>query len=100
MTEIDHRRFKDDLYRDVARVGAALASPKRLELMDLLAQRERSVEDLATEAGLSVANASQHLRALAAAHLVEARRSGTFVRYRLGSPSVVQLARIIAEVAE
>jgi DNA-binding transcriptional ArsR family regulator len=69
MLNVDHRRFKDELYRELARVGAALASPKRLEVLDLLAQRERSVEDLAGELGLSVANASRHLRALAQARL-------------------------------
>jgi DNA-binding transcriptional ArsR family regulator/rhodanese-related sulfurtransferase len=97
---INHRRFKDNLYRDVARFASAAASPKRLEILDLLAQRERSVEDLANELGLSIANASQHLRVLTAARLVEVRRSGTYAFYRLASTSVVRLIRLIGEVAE
>lgn len=100
MPKIDHRRFKDELYRDLGRVGSALANPKRLELLDLLAQRERSVEDLARELGLSIANTSQHLRALAAARMVESRRSGTFVHYRLASDSVLALVRLVGKVAE
>ena len=56
---MDHRRFKDEFYCDLERVGRAVASAKRLELLDLLAQRERSVEDLASELGLSIANTSQ-----------------------------------------
>jgi len=100
MTKIDHRRFKDELYRDLARVGSALASPKRLELLDLLAQRERSVEDLANELGLPIANTSQHLRALASAGVVVTRRSGTFVHYRLASEAVLRLVRLVGKVAE
>ena len=100
MLNVDHRRFKDELYRELARVGAALASPKRLEALDLLAQRERSVEDLAAELGLSVANASRHLRILAQARLVEVRRSGTFAHYRLASPTVLRVLRLIGEAAE
>lgn len=100
MPAIDHRQFKDELYRDIARVSSAAASPKRLELLDLLAQRERSVEDLAGELSLSVANTSQHLRVLAGAHLVESRRSGTFAYYRIASASVLRLVRLIGRVAE
>jgi DNA-binding transcriptional ArsR family regulator/rhodanese-related sulfurtransferase len=100
MQKIEHRRFKDALYGELARVGAALASPKRLEMLDLLAQRERSVEDLAGELGLSVANASRHLRVLAQARLVEARRSGTFAHYRLASPIVLRILRLLGETAE
>ncbi len=98
MAKIDHRRFKDELYRDLARVGAAVASPKRLELLDLLAQRERSVENVAGELGLSIANASQHLRILASAGLVEARRAGTFAYYRVASGGAVRLLRLIGEL--
>jgi DNA-binding transcriptional ArsR family regulator len=60
----DHRIFKANLYEQFALIGKALASPARLELLDLLAQAERSVEDLAGEANLSIANASQHLQVL------------------------------------
>lgn len=97
MRAIDHRRLKDELYGELARVGAAIASPKRLEMLDLLAQRERSVEDLANELGLSVANASRHLRILAAAGLVAARKTGTFVHYRLANTTVFRLVRALGE---
>jgi DNA-binding transcriptional ArsR family regulator len=70
----DHRLFKDELFEQFARVGKALANPHRLEILDLLAQGERTVEDLAREAGMSVANTSRHLQELRAARLVEARR--------------------------
>ena len=100
MRNVDHRHFKDELYGELARVGAALASPKRLEALDLLAQRERTVEDLAGDLGLSVANASRHLRILAQARLVEVRRSGTFAHYRLASPTVLRVLRLIGETAE
>ena len=100
MSKVDHRRFKDELYADLERVGRAVGSAKRLELLDLLAQRERSVEDLASELGLSIANTSQHLRALAAARLVEVRRAGTFAHYRLASPSVLRLVRVLGAVAQ
>lgn len=82
----DHRPFKRDLYEQFARVGKALASPARLELLDLLAQSERPVEDLARAADLSVANASQHLKVLRQARLVDVRREGTFAYYRLSGP--------------
>jgi rhodanese-related sulfurtransferase/DNA-binding MarR family transcriptional regulator len=100
MPKLDHRRFKDELYSELARVGAALSSPKRLEMLELLAQRERSVEDLGRELGLSVANASKHLKVLAAARLVELRRSGTFVHYRLASVGALQVLRLMGDLAE
>ncbi|HLW02748.1 MAG TPA: metalloregulator ArsR/SmtB family transcription factor, partial [Ktedonobacterales bacterium] len=70
------RAFKVNLYSQFARLGKALASPARLELLDLLAQGERSVEDLAQEANLGVANASAHLQALSRAQLVASRKAG------------------------
>jgi rhodanese-related sulfurtransferase/DNA-binding transcriptional ArsR family regulator len=99
MPKIDHRRFKDELYAEFARVAEAVASPKRLEILDLLAQRERNVEDLAREMKLSVANASRHLRILARARIVEMRRAGTFVHYRLASPAVYALLRSVERLA-
>jgi rhodanese-related sulfurtransferase/predicted transcriptional regulator len=97
---VTHRRFKDELYREFARIGQALASPRRLEMLDLLAQRERSVEDLAQEMGLSVANCSQHLRILAQARLVETRREGTRVYYRLAGDEVFRLWQAVRETGE
>jgi rhodanese-related sulfurtransferase len=95
-----HREFKDQLYAQFARIGKALASPQRLELLDLLAQGERTVEDLAREAALSIANASQHLRMLHQAHLAESRKAGLYVYYRLADPSVFALWRALRTVGE
>ncbi|MGH7328798.1 MAG: metalloregulator ArsR/SmtB family transcription factor [Polyangiaceae bacterium] len=99
MPKIDHRRFKDELYTEFARVAEALASPKRLEMLDLLAQRERSVEDVACEMELSIANASRHLRILAATRLADVRRRGTFAYYRLANPAVYALLRQVESLA-
>jgi rhodanese-related sulfurtransferase len=82
------RKAKQRIYEQFARIGKALASPSRLELLDLLAQGERSVEGLAREAALSVANASQHLQALYGARLVDSRRDGQRIFYRLADPTV------------
>jgi len=84
----EHRQFKDRLYEQFARVGRALANPHRLELIDLLAQGERSVEDLAREAAMSVANTSRHLQELRSARLVEVRREGHYGYYRLADEDV------------
>ncbi len=100
MKSLNKRETKDRLYGQFARVSAALANPHRLELLDLLAQREeRSVEDLAADAGLSVANASQHLRQLLAAHLVESRRSQQFVFYRVAGDESVRLWQDVRDFA-
>jgi rhodanese-related sulfurtransferase len=95
---VAHRAFKDRLYAEFARVGQALASPHRLELLDLLAQGERTVEQLAREAALSVANTSAHLQVLRRARLVEADKRGLFVAYRLASPEVGALWRSLRDV--
>jgi len=97
---MSHREFKDQLYAQFARLGKALASPQRLELLDLLAQGERTVEDLAQEAALSVANASQHLRILFQARLVATRKDGLHVYYRLADPTVFALWRTLRAVGE
>lgn len=100
MTTAQHRQFKDRLYGQFARLGKALASRQRLELLDLLAQGERTVESLAAEIGSSTANTSQHLQALRRASLVDTRKSGLFVFYRLADPCVVQLCAALRTVAE
>src|SRR5262249_36010146 len=76
------RRFKDSIYEQFARLGKALAAPKRLELLDLLCQGPRTVEVLAEQAAISVANTSQHLRVLRGARLVDAEKKGLYVGYR------------------
>lgn len=95
-----HREFKSELYGQFARLGKALASPQRLEFLDLLAQSERTVESLAGDVGVSVANASQHLQALRRAGLVQTRKDGLFVYYRIADPSVVRLCASLRTVAE
>jgi rhodanese-related sulfurtransferase/DNA-binding transcriptional ArsR family regulator len=95
-----HQIFKSDLYGEFARIGHALAHPKRLELLDLLAQRESSVEDLAEALGLAIASASQHLQVLKAAKLVEVRRVGTYAFYRLGHKDVYQLVASLRALAQ
>ena len=100
MSDRAHRLFKDRLYAQFARIGKALGNPHRLELLELLAQGERSVDALATESGLSLANASQHLRTLREAGLVESRKEGLFVHYRLSDPTVFELCKSLRTVAE
>jgi rhodanese-related sulfurtransferase/DNA-binding transcriptional ArsR family regulator len=95
-----HRDFKDRLYGQFARIGKALSSPRRLEILELLAQGERTVDSVATEVGLSLANTSQHLQALRRAALVESRKHGLFVSYRLSDPTVFELCTAIRAVAE
>src|SRR5207245_6722611 len=92
--------FKNQIYAQFARLGAAIASEKRLELLDLLAQAPRNVEALAEETEMSLANTSQHLQALKAARLVEAGRDGTRVIYRLASDDVLKLWLALRSVAE
>jgi rhodanese-related sulfurtransferase len=87
----DKRQFKALLYEQFARMGKALAHAHRLELLDVLAQGERTVEALAAETAMSVANASQHLQILRAARLVETRRAGVSIYYRLASDQVSHL---------
>jgi len=100
MNTDEKRAFKTQLYEQFARVGKALASPHRLELLDVLMQCERTVESLAQETGMSIANASQHLQVLRAARLVETRREGTSIYYRLASESVSALWLSLREVGE
>ena len=95
-----HRKFKDRLYDQFARLGKALSNPHRLEILELLAQSERTVDSLATELCISVANASQHLQALRQAALVDSRKEGLFVHYRLAGSEVFDLSKVIRSVAE
>jgi DNA-binding transcriptional ArsR family regulator len=103
MTEIANnakREFKDAAYGELARIGKALSSPKRLELLDLLSQAERSVEALAKETSMSVANTSQHLQVQEGAPLVEARRKGRFVLYSLADALVCDFFRAYRVLGE
>jgi rhodanese-related sulfurtransferase len=93
------RAFKDAVYEQLARLGKALDSPKRLELLDLLAQGERTVEALARLAALGVTNTSAHLQALARARLVASRKQGTRVWYRLADDQVLQFLAELRHLA-
>jgi rhodanese-related sulfurtransferase len=94
------RRFKDSVYEQFARVGKAVASPRRLELLDLLCQGPRTVEELARQAGQSLPNTSHHLQVLRAARLVEAEREGLFVTYRLADEEVCGFFGALRGLAE
>jgi rhodanese-related sulfurtransferase len=94
------RDFKDASYGQLARIGKALASPKRLELLDLLCQAERTVEALAAETKMSVANTSRHLQVLQAARLVETTRNGRYVVYRLADALVCDFFRSFRLLAQ
>jgi rhodanese-related sulfurtransferase/predicted transcriptional regulator len=93
------RATKAALFDEFARVGKALASGRRIELLDVLANGERTVEALAREVGLSVANTSQHLQLLRLAGLVTGRRQGTSVHYRLATPEVFEVWRALRTLA-
>src|SRR5574341_565999 len=97
---MDDRDFKDALYDQFARIGHAFSTPKRLEILDRLGQGERSVEVLAGEATLSVPNASQHLKVLRTARLVDSRREGPYIYYRLADSAVWQLWAALRDLGE
>lgn len=82
---MDKRTFKNQAYAAIARIGKAFASANRLEIMDLLANGEKSVEDIAAATAISIANASHHLQLLKAARMVKSRRDGNFIYYSLAS---------------
>jgi len=94
------RKIKDLLYEQVARIGKVLSSPKRLELIELLCQGEKTVERLANEASISIKLASAHLRELRIAHLVETERQGKNIYYRLADKSVADLWVQVHTLAE
>lgn len=94
------RAHKDALYEQLARLGKAMSAPRRLELLDLLGQAERTVEGLAELTGMSEANTSQHLQVLRAAGLVESRKAGLYVTYSLVGDDVGDLLRSLRSVAQ
>jgi len=87
----EKRPQKDHLFALFSQIAAAMANPHRLELLDLLAQAPRTVEELAQEATMSIANTSQHLQRLKKARLVVSEKEGLYVRYRLADPAVARL---------
>lgn len=100
MAHSEERRFKDALYEEFARIGKALSSGGRLEMLDVLVQGEHTVAELAAAAGLTEANASQHLQTLRQARLVKGRKEGKYVYYRLADERVFRLWRALREVGE
>ena len=94
------RKFKDAIYEQFARIGKAVSSPKRLELLDLICQGEKTVETLARETGLSIANTSQHLQTLKAARLINAEKDGLYVKYSLADEMVCEFFRSMRVLAE
>ncbi|MBZ0305724.1 MAG: metalloregulator ArsR/SmtB family transcription factor [Anaerolineae bacterium] len=99
MDKQQHRNFKNAINEQFARIAKAFASPARFELLDVLAQGERSVEELAQECNLTLANASQHLQGLREVHLVSSRKEGLRVFYRLANPEIIHLIQVIREIA-
>ena len=97
---MDKRSLKDLIYEQVARVGKALASPKRLEMLEVLAQGEKSVDALAVEVAIDIKLASAHLKSLKEARLVQSRREGKRIVYRLSGPDIAQLCVSLRQVAE
>lgn len=97
---MNSRQFKDILYEQFARISKALAHPKRLELIDMLSQGERSVEALARETNMSIANTSQHLQTLKAAQLINTRKDGLYVYYRLADIHVHKLWSLIRDLGQ
>ncbi len=100
MTDVPDHAAKAALFDALADVAGALAAGRRGEIVDLLAQGERPVEEVAAEIGQSTANASHHLRTLARAGLVRSRREGTRIYYRLAGPEVEDLWTALRRVAE
>lgn len=94
-----HRELKDPLYAQFARIGHAVSSPKRLELLDLLSQGEKTVETLAEQSSMPLKNTSAHLRVLRQARLVDTRRDATYVYYRLASEDVSRFLRELQALA-
>lgn len=92
--------MKDGVYGQIARIGKAVSAPRRIELLELLCQGPRTVEALAQQASMSVANASQHLKILLASRLVEAQKQGLFVEYRLADEGVLKLVHAMRQLAE
>lgn len=95
---MDKREFKNKAYNELAKVTKALGNPRRMEIIDLLAQGPFSVERIAEQTSLSVANASQHLQTLKRARLVEITRKGNFIYYHLASEKVFEAWRALREL--
>lgn len=96
----ESRNFKDSTYTQLARIGKAIASPKRLEILDILTQGSKNVETISRETGMSVANTSQHLQTLLEARLVEFQKQGIYSHYKLADKAVVDFIMSLQLLAE
>lgn len=96
---MEKRTFKNDIYTAIAGMTKAFSSPNRLEIIDLLANGEKTVEQIAVQTAISVANASQHLQVLKNARLVKSRREGTFIRYSLNGPLAYAAWKALRDLA-
>src|SRR3954468_24054664 len=96
----EKRAFKARLFGEFARIGKALSSPHRLQIIEVLAQSERTVEQLAEDIGAPVANVSQHLQALKAAMLVSARRESLYAHYSLPDPRLCRAWQALRELGQ
>lgn len=95
---MDKREFKDKVYGELAKVTKAIGNPRRMEIIDLLAQGPYSVDKIAEQTSMSIANASQHLQVLKGARLVEISRKGNFIYYHLASEKVFHAWRALREL--
>lgn len=94
---MDKRIFKDSVYSELSSISKALANPNRLEIIDLLAQKEFSVEEISNQTNISIANASQHLQTLKVARLVNSVRNGHYIYYTLANESVFKFWKALRE---
>ena len=95
---MEKRVFKEKVYSILARLVKAMGNSHRLEIMDLLGQSDKTVEEISIETDMSIANASQHLQVLKASNLVETTREGNFIRYRLANKNVYKLTHNLREI--
>jgi len=95
---MEKREFKNKVYSLLSQVVKSMANPHRLEIIDLLAQSGRTVEEIAKETEISIANASQHLQVLKASNLVEVEREGNYIRYHLANDKIFKTWAILREV--
>ncbi|ABX42546.1 ArsR/SmtB family transcription factor [Lachnoclostridium phytofermentans] len=96
----ESRQFKDNTYTQLAKIGKAIASPKRLEILDILAQGSKTVDSIARETEMSVANTSQHLQVLLEARLVDYQKQGLYSYYKLADKTVVNFILSLQMLAE
>jgi len=96
---MEKRVFKDNIYTAIAGMTKAFSNPNRLEILDLLANGEKTVEQIAVQTAITVANASQHLQVLKTARLVKSRREGTFIWYTLNGPKAYAAWKALRDLA-